>query len=736
MNCHDEEKNSHKFSTKKTVVIVGNPNTGKTTLFNQLTGSNQKIANYPGVTVEKKSGILKLNPQLEIELIDLPGTYSLTARSPEEKIAHDVLLGLKKFPQPDLALCVLDACSLERNLYLCFQIMELGVPLLIVLNMIDEAEKQKLKIQTQTLSELLHCPLVPIVACERKGLDFLKSKIIELLDPKLELVTQRPWKLDQKIEKELDPLKELLQKHECIKAKNTDGEALWLLMALNENSEEILDLDPKLLEIGKKTLEIINEKELDFSGKVIETRYALIKNIVEKTCQRPEKQETTITEKIDNILTHRILGPILLLAIFTLMFQLIFTWADPFIASLEKGLAMLTQALNHNLPEGILREFIVGGLIGGVGNVIVFVPQIAFLFAFLALLEETGYIARAAFILDRVMSSIGLHGKAFIPLLSCHACAVPGIMATRTIENKKDRLITILVSPLITCSARLPVYTLIIAALLPSEIKVFNFFSLGAIVFFALYFLGTASALIVAFIFKKTLLKSPKPPLVLELPPYRIPNFKNVFLRAYTSSKIFLKDAGSIILISSLVLWGLLTFPKIEHYSKDYKTAIAQSSPEEQEQLKAEKENEELTHSYAGRLGKILEPLIKPLGFDWKIGIGLIGSFAAREVMVSTLGIVYGSGSESDENTQTLRESLHNERDPKTGQKRYPPLTAISILVFFVFACQCMSTLAITKRETNSWKWPAFMFCYMTALAYGSSYLVYQVGTYFTWGLQ
>ncbi|MBI2336575.1 MAG: ferrous iron transport protein B [Deltaproteobacteria bacterium] len=730
MDCHSPSHSETAQCEIPTVLIIGNPNTGKTTLFNALTGAQQKVANYPGITVEKKIGMCRVKKDQAVRVVDLPGCYSLIARSPEEQIAHDALLAIKPgFEKPDLVICIVDATNLERNLYLALQILELQVPMLLALNMIDEAGKKQIFINHVKLSEQLKVPVIPMAAAKQQGITLLKHHLAHFINNPTQEKFKRPWHLNPEIEQQIENFRTQLVEKQWANPATSDGEAIWLLTTVASHPLEPLNINSKLYLFIQSTLEKIRTLTLDFVGKVIEARYAWINEHIKPFIQHPAIAPITSSDRIDKALTHKFAGPLLLLLVFALLFQLIFTGADPFITFLEDSVLWLSQRVDALLPPGLIKDFIMGGIINGVGNVIVFIPQIAFLFGFLAILEESGYLARAAFIIDRLMYAVGLHGKAFIPLLSCFACAIPGIMASRTIEDRKDRLITILVAPLMTCSARLPVYALIIAIIFPPNEKWLGIFSWGGLVFLFLYFLGTFMALTMALLFKRTILKGPPPPLVLEMPPYRRPRLKNIFIKMLNSSKVFLSQAGTIIFITSLVLWVLLTFPRTTHFSKDYDAMIQQTADQPTiQKLWAEKKSESLRNSFAGKLGHVIEPAIAPLGFDWKIGVGLIGSFAAREVLISTLGIVYGVG-EADETSQPLREKLQNEINPETGKKVITPLVGFSLMIFYVLACQCMSTLAVVRKETGTWKWPVFIFGYMSVLAYLGSLAVYQIGS-------
>ncbi|MDQ3801493.1 MAG: ferrous iron transport protein B [Acidobacteriota bacterium] len=584
------------------IALAGNPNAGKTTLFNALTGLRQKVANYPGVTVERKEGVWKAGEK-SLRLIDLPGLYSLDATSLDEQIARDVLTGeIRDLPAPGAIVAVVDATNLERNLYLVTQLLEYKIPLVVALTMIDLAEKQKEEIDTQKLSRLLGVPVVAVTAAQHLGIEELAERVLETIDTK----PQIPFELSF-------------------------------------------------------------DEETSANAKIF-ARYNFISNIVQETVRYADGSsggnlnEPNFSEKIDRVLTHKFFGLVILVAILLLVFQAIFSWATLPMDLLDTGFGALGDFARAQMPEGLLTDLVVDGIIAGVGGVLVFLPQILLLFLFISILEDTGYMARAAFLLDRLMSRVGLHGKAFLPLMSSFACAIPGIMAARTIENPKDRLATILIAPFMSCSARLPVYALMIATFFAGQ-TVFGFISLGAVLMLAMYSLGIITAIVVAFILKKTLLKSPPPPFVMELPPYRLPNLRNVMQNMLTRAGLFLKRAGTVILAISIILWALTAFPRSgQQPAVSGQPEVVSSNGEQSdsggEEQKTMGESEQLQNSYAGKLGHFIEPVIQPLGFDWKIGVALIASFAAREVLVSTLSIIYNGDKEANEESETLMQSI------------------------------------------------------------------------------
>lgn len=659
------------------IALAGNPNAGKTTLFNALTGLKQKVANYPGVTVERKEGVWKMGASAA-RLIDLPGLYSLDVTSIDEQIAHDVLTGkVANLPKPDAVIAVVDATNLERNLYLVTQILEYKIPVIIALTMVDLAEKQSLEIDTAKLSRLLQIPVISVKAAQKQGIEELSEAAFKAAKGEGKLYL--PWLTEA----------EFLESDEDIHLSLSDDAA---------------------------------------ANRKIFARYNFISDVYQESVKPLETTERGVSEKIDSVLTHKFFGLVILIGILLLVFQTIFSWAELPMSLLESGFGALGEFAKASLPEGILADLLTDGIIAGVGGVLVFLPQILLLFLFISILEDTGYMSRAAFLLDKLMSKFGLHGKAFLPLMSSFACAIPGIMAARTIENPRDRLATILIAPFMSCSARLPVYTLMIATFFAGQ-TVFGFLSLGAVLMLAMYSLGIVTAVVVAFILKRTLLKSPPPPFVMELPPYRLPNIRTIFQNMFERSWLFVKRAGTVILAISIILWALAYFPRTS--VENFVPPDANASVAEIEKAKQDfQQSEQLRNSFAGQLGHAIEPVIAPLGFDWKIGIALISSFAAREVLVSTLSIIYNVGKDANEESETLAQAIRDEKRAD-GTPVWTPLTALTLMVFFVLAMQCMSTIAIVRRETNSWAWTLFMVGYMTALAYLAAFLTYQVGKLF-----
>jgi ferrous iron transport protein B len=685
------------------VALAGNPNCGKTTLFNALTGLRHRVGNYAGVTVERREGRLS---GTDVTILDLPGTYSLNARSPDEEIARDVLLG--RFPPvPELVLVVIDASNLERNLYLVSQVMDLGVPVAICLNMVDVAEKMGLEIDAAALSRELGVPVLPTVARKGHGLEGVRK----LLSGSAPARPERRWRLPDAMAVEVEALAALLEREQLAPAQGSHFAAVALLSDPRAGTPAQAIHDPALqnpqvrsaVEAALTRLEAV---DIDAQSAPVEARYEWISGVVER-CSRQGAIPVTWSDRLDAVATHRVWGFVLFFLLMALMFQAIYTWANVPADWIELGQNWLGAEVGQRLPEGDLKSLLVDGIIGGVGGVLVFMPQILLLFFFIGLLEDTGYMARAAFVMDRVMSKVGLHGKSFIPLLSSFACAIPGIMATRTIENKRDRMVTILVAPLMSCSARIPVYTVLIAAFIPDR-KLWGFLSLAGIVTTSMYLLGLGAALVMALLFKKTLFKGETPLFLMELPPYKLPAPKTVLLQTWERGYLFLQKAGTVILATSILLWFIMHFPGHPGQSR----------------------SERLQGSVAGHAGRAIEPVIRPFGMDWKVGIGILGSFAAREVFVSTMAIVYNvdDAADDDQKSISVRDQMRAEKDPVTGRPRFTALSACALMVFYVLAMQCVSTMAVVRRETGSWKWPLFQWVYMFVLAWAGATLVYQLG--------
>ncbi len=692
------------------VALLGNPNTGKSTLFNALTGMRQKVGNFAGVTVDRVEGFYRGPDGTRVSVLDLPGSYSLSAASPDEEIALDVLLGkARNVPLPDVTVVVADALHLERNLFLVSQLMELGLPVVVALNQMDAAKAAGVSIDVPELIHELGVPVVPVVATRRDGIETLRRAIMQA--PSMPKPGRR-FTVPATVTQALAPLDAMLR-DAGFTPEVAGMEALRLLAvaAPERHLSKVEGLDAAI-ESARRELAAAG---MNARGLEAELRYGWIGGVVQRTVVHDDRVRNRVGDRIDAVALHRVWGPLLFLAIMALVFQSIFTWAAPLMDGTEGLVAALGERMGALLPEGDLRSLVVDGVIAGVGSVVVFVPQIAVLFLFIGILEDSGYMARAALVMDRYMRKVGLHGKSFIPMLSGYACAVPGIMAARTIGEPKDRLATIMVVPLMSCSARLPVYTLLIGTFIPATL-VGGIFNLQGLTMLAMYLLGTVAALAVAALFKRTLLRAPSRPMLIELPPYRLPDPRSLFMTVSQRSMTFLKRAGTVIFAMSIVLWALATYPKTD--------APAGATEERAQEV-------QLANSALGRVGHAIEPAVRPLGFDWKIGVGIAASFAAREVFVSTMGTIYGVGG-VDEDSPALSERLRNERHAATGEPVYSPLIALTLMVFYVFALMCVSTVAITVRETGGgargWGWAGLQFGYMLALAYGASLLVYHGG--------
>lgn len=724
------------------IAIAGNPNTGKSTIFNALCGTRQKVANYPGVTVEKKMGFLKLG-EAEAELVDLPGLYSLTAVSPDEEAAADVLMGRlgdEEHVRPDLILCILDATNLKRNLFLFSQVQELGLPVVVVLTMTDLLAGANVRVDTNALQNKLGVPVVPVVSRNREDLKKLSAVLTTVLNdgtasysaksgasfPKAleKLVTELQQKLATVIPLGSFEARQLLvgDSHVLVPRINESASARDILLDLREQTRG-LALSPAAIAVA---------------------RYRWVDEILVDVEQREDNQKPRFSDKLDGFLTHRLFGFAAFAAIMFTVFQAIYTWAGPFMDLIDEGTGLLGDFVGGFLvATPMLQSLIVDGAITGVGSVVIFLPQIIILFLFIAFLEDSGYLARAAFLMDRLLGWTGLNGRAFIPMLSSFACAVPGVMAARVMPDPRARLTTILVAPLMSCSARLPVYLLMIGAFIEPH------FGAGwaALTLFGMHGLGLIVALPVAWILNRGVLKTPSIPFVLELPEYRWPSLTNVAFRAYEASKKFLLRAGTVIFAASIVIWAMSYFPRpdsvataIEARYEAEAIVTAQESAQTDsatiaaEELQVKIENEisgaYLEQSYLGQLGHAVQPVFAPLGFDWKISVGILGAFPAREVIIATLGIIYNVGAGVDEESDSLKEQMAAETRAD-GSVVYTPLVAVTLMVFFALCSQCMSTLATVWRELNSWQWATFLFVYMTGLAYVFGLVAYQTGRAF-----
>lgn len=740
-----------------TIALAGNPNAGKTTIYNALTGARQHIGNYPGVTVEKKESMITYNNQ-QLKIIDLPGTYSLTAYSVEEVVARNVIINEK----PDVVVDIIDSSNLERNLYLAVQLMELRIPLVFVFNMKDMAQEMGIKIDVKNLSNLFGVPIIETVGSKGDGVKTILEEAIKVAknpEIKYPVITY-----DKVIEKYVNSVEELIKKYSTnIENYNTR----WLAVKLLEGDKDVMQTVPSPIvaeEVKRASVEIDEMLGDSPETAIASARYGFISGACQECVTTTVEARHDMSDAIDSVLVNRVLGIPIFLGLMYLVFQLTFTLGDPFMGWIEQFFGFLGEKASVLITHDLLRSLIVDGIIGGVGGVIVFLPNIIFLFIAIAVLEASGYMARVAFIMDKVMHKIGLHGKSFIPFLIGFGCSVPAIMATRTLDNQRDRILTMLVTPFMSCGARLPIYLLIIPAFFDKN---------QALVLWVVYLIGIIMAIVVAKILGLTVLKGESAPFVMELPPYRIPTLKGVLMQMWERSWLYLKKAGTIILFVSIVMWALTVFPlfpaeKAAEYENklpeleqvvETKTAelektgyviMTDENVQQAEEINSKLSNEELLkaeqlmaeiddanmqieqinndlaeaeleNSAAGRIGKFIEPVLKPIGFDWKIGTALIGAFAAKEVFVAQMGIVYSLG-EAGEDSDALREKL---------RENYSALTGFAIMVFALLSAPCMATFAIVKRESNSWKWPILQFFGMTAIAYIITFIIYQAGKLF-----
>ena len=696
------------------IALVGNPNSGKTSLFNVLTGLNQKVGNFPGVTVDKKTGSTGLPDGRTAKIIDLPGTYSLYPKRLDEWVSYRVLLKQDKDIKADVLVIVVDANNLKRNLLFCTQIIDLKQPVVIALTMLDLAKKKGIQVDIAALERELGVPVVPVNPRKQRGIPQLK-KAIEQTANHLYGAPARDF-IDNKA-LAAEPIHEMQKLVPGI----SDYAAVHYLI----NHEEFT-LNGTLQSDIEAIERTHNFNPTKTQATEIMQRYSRIKHIMQVAVAEPDPlQQTLLTDKLDNILLHRRWGYLILLGVLFLLFQSVFLLAQYPMEWIEILFSGVSGWLGNHLAEGWWSDLLINGIVAGLSGILIFIPQIMILFGLITLLEDTGYMARISFLTDRLMRSVGLNGKSVMPLISGFACAVPAIMSARSIENRKERLLTILVTPLISCSARLPVYVILIGLVIPNTYY-FGFLSLQGLVMMGLYLIGLLTALLVSYIAKWFINIKEKSFFILELPTYRSPRWSNIVHTMLSKAKIFVVDAGKIIMIISLILWGLSTFGpgnRMERVEAEYATAM-QQQPDRTEELESELSAAKLENSYAGILGKAIEPAIAPLGYDWKIGIAVITSFAAREVFVGTMATLYSVG-EDDEGLR-LREKMRN-ATTIDGKPVYTLATGLSLMIFYVFAMQCMSTLAITKRETKSWKWPIVQLVYMTALAYFMSLMVYQL---------
>lgn len=723
-----------------TIALVGNPNTGKSSLFNALCGMNARVGNFPGVTVEKKLGSYRFHDD-QVTVIDLPGTYSLSARSADELVSVDVLLSRQAdSPKLDAVVVIVDATNIERNLYLFTQVRDLGIPVVLVLNMWDRIGESGVKIDREKLVDRLGVKIVTTSAHQRQGIDAVKQAVHDLRQsgpaPSLRLFPAEFYEECESIERKLAEKNQSLPspfvERLLIDVQGAGEDQLQ--RSIPSLSQDLAAARARLLAAGCK-LPMIETK----------LRYGWIRQQLKEVVERSNESRVTASDRIDHVVTHRFWGVALFLLIMFLIFQAICNWAQVLTKGVESVHGAAAEYLGNLLPFGPLRSLLIDGVFAGVGAVVVFLPQILLLFFFIAIMEDCGYMARAAFLMDKLMTKLGLSGKSFLPLMSSFACAVPGIMATRVIENRRDRMVTILVAPLMSCSARFPVYFLMTFAFVPPIKYLGGWLDLQGIVLFVMQCIGAVVAIPIAWLLKKFLFPGQTPPFVMELPSYKWPSWRVVGQRVLERAQSFVGRAGSLIVLTTVVVWGAAYFPadhtkaialqrslsdvenKIEQATDEAKPALEEEQGTIQEQL-----NEEnaalMERSILGRFGKVIEPAVKPLGWDWKIGVGVIASFPAREVVVATLGTIYSLGGDVEESDSGLQASLQNAKWPD-GRPVFTVAVALSIMVFFALCAQCAATLMVIRRETNSWRWPIFTFVYMTSLAYIAALIVFQIGS-------
>ena len=698
------------------VALVGNPNTGKSTLFNLLTGLNQKIGNFPGITVDKKIGYCKLSASKTAEIIDLPGTYSLYPKSKDESIVFQVLADQSNQSHPDVVVLVVDATNLRRNLLLYAQVADLGLPMLLVLNMTDMARKEGIQINVDKLAERLGVQVVAMSARKNEGLDALKLAIsnttqISTQTASIDVTVFAPDAIN------------------AVKAKIGTSNAYFALQVLHQH-EHLAFFTPaeqQELEAIKKANQFESSK---IQGAETIARYRHLSTVLsDVVTDTGAEKKFKVTDRLDSILTNRFWGFFIFILILFFIFNAIFSWSAYPMELIENAFVWITDYGHAHLPDGVLTNLLLDGVVAGLGGIIIFIPQIAILFALISILEDTGYMARVTFMMDKIMRKFGLSGKSVVPMIGGIACAVPSIMSARNIENWKDRIITIMVTPLVSCSARLPVYTLLISLVVP-DTKVLGFLSLQGLTLMAMYVISILAAILVALVMKFIIKAKEKSYFIMELPVYRMPRWSNVVYTMYEKSKTFVLEAGKVIIAISIVLWVLATYGPGKRFDAiDAKyVAIEKTSTDSVQlaSLERDKSAEKLENSYAGILGQSIEPAIKPLGFDWKIGISLITSFAAREAFVGTMSTIYSVDNGNDE-TATIRNKMRDAKNPETGLPVFTFATSLSLMLFYAFAMQCMSTVAVVYRETKSWKWPVIQLVYMTLMAYVASLIAYQL---------
>ena len=739
-------------AARPVILVAGNPNSGKSTLFNALTGAHVKVSNYPGVTVTRTTALVQIPGIGPADLVDLPGTYSLSARSRDEQVAVDAVLG-RGGQRPDAVLIVVDATALARNLYFVNEVLETGAHVVVALNMVDEARASGIEIDLRRLAARIGAPVVPIVARTGENLPGLLAALGTALGTPRRLAPSAT--LPDAARRDVDELTEIVAREMHADHATAHAWATWVLLSLDEHApDELAGISPEVRSAAQRIAREAAESGRNIDLEIIGARYQRVDAIVAEAVYHRPASKRSWTDRVDGVLTHRVFGVVVFLAVMLALFQALFSWSEPAIALVQDSVAALQNTVARAMPAGPFTDLLTDGVIAGVGNVLAFVPQIGLLFLFIGLMEDVGYLARVAFVIDRVMGRVGLHGKSFVPMLSGFSCAVPAVMATRTLESRTDRMLTMAVLPLMSCSARLPVYVLVIATVFRPETRVFGVASAAAVTLLAMYLLSVSAALTAAAVLRRTVLRGPRPTLMLELPPYRQPVMRVLLQTTWRQVRSFLVDAGTTILALTIVVWAVLSYPRLEVGTVpstaqlgtvpvdagrlDSGTLTAAGHGGQSPALVADgrqsprARGEQLRNSFGGRLGRFMEPVLQPLGFDWRIGVGILGAFTAREVFVSTMGIVFDIDN-ADEQSQPLRDALRSARRAD-GTVLMTPLTGVSLMVFFVLACQCASTLAVVRRESGSWAWPAFMFAYQTAMAYVAALVVYQGGRWLGFG--
>ena len=731
-------------AARPVILVAGNPNSGKSTLFNALTGAHVKVSNYPGVTVTRTTAVVQIPGFGPADLVDLPGTYSLSARSRDEQVAVDAVLG-RVGQRPDAVLIVADATALARNLYFVTEVLETGAHVIVALNMADEARASGIEIDLQRLAIRIGAPVVPIVARSGENLAGLLNALATVLGAPRRLATAVA--LPDAARHDVDELTAIVEREMHADHATARAWATWVLLSVDDHApDDLAGIPPGVRAAARRITRDAVEKGRNIDLEIIGARYQRVDAIVAETVQHRASSKKTWTDRVDGVLTHRVFGVIVFLVVMLALFQALFSWSEPAIALVQDAVAALQNAVAAAMPAGPFTDLLTDGVIAGVGNVLAFVPQIGLLFLFIGLMEDVGYLARVAFVIDRVMGRVGLHGKSFVPMLSGFSCAVPAVMATRTLESRTDRMLTMAVLPLMSCSARLPVYVLVIATVFRPGLRVFGVASAAAVTLLAMYLLSVTAALTAAAVLRRTVLRGPRPTLMLELPPYRRPVMRVLLHTTWRQVRSFLVDAGTTILALTIIVWAVLSYPRpqmgtqmgtLARVANETQTGTVprdtygRQSPHAAT-FEGQVRGERLRNSFGGRLGRFIEPVLQPLGFDWRIGVGILGAFTAREVFVSTMGIVFDIDN-ADEKSQPLRDALRSAKRAD-GSVLMTPLTGVSLMVFFVLACQCASTLAVVRRESGSWAWPAFMFAYQTAMAYVAALVVYQGGRFLGFG--